>query len=340
MDSHESLEHDRWLPGGWRHGGRATVAATLSRLPGLVDAVEVHRLKSELAAAGDGRMFVLQLANSEEERFEDSSSGLVFEHTKNLESVGKYLALMLGKPVLPVGLVAGNYYAGPDANRVLQAYEAALLALESVRRSRTKSYTSHEGANLHFEEALVRRSSSAEGFFASSAHLLGLETTNLAASSSDVEFLRGVLNPIDVRIGPWLTSKELLSLCERLNPKKEPGKIVLATRMGKELTALRRFIRALREAGAPVVWMCDPGWGSTPAEQAGTGARIRDIIAEAERTARLHDDEGSRLSGLCLEIHREPFIGRSGRSPRNSRLSFLQALRVCSDFARAYGGLE
>ncbi|HWX66720.1 MAG TPA: 3-deoxy-7-phosphoheptulonate synthase [Rhodanobacter sp.] len=398
MNSRESLELNRWLPRGWRdkelrHMPRypqedslTDVTTSLSRLPGLVDAAEVHSLKAELAAAGEGRMFVLQLGNSNE-RFEDASSGLVSEHMKSLESVRKYLALMLGKPVLPIGLVAGNYakscahpteeidgitvtsYYGdmaneispdprgrnPDASRMLMAYEAALQSLRSIRHGQFKAYTSHEGANLHFEEALVRRGSVTDGFYASSTHLLWLEGINLFSGSGYLEFLRGVLNPIGIRVGPTLAPADLLSTYMLLNPNKEPGKIVVLTSLGAKVSALRDFIHVLREAAAPVVWMCDPLWENMVTRRADSDASVSDVIAEVEKTALLHADEGGQLAGLRLEVEHDPFIDKASRSGcergswlrnengislRSHGLDFLQALHVCSNLARAYKGIR
>ncbi|WP_255481368.1 3-deoxy-7-phosphoheptulonate synthase [Rhodanobacter sp. ANJX3] len=384
MNSHESQEHDRWLPHGWRdkepkhmpsypqEENLAKVVTSLSRLPGLVDVAEVHALKVELRAAAEGRVFALQLGNAEE-CFEDVSSGLVREQVKNLESVHKYLTIMLDMPVLPIGVLAGNYarscvhptevidgitmtsYYGdmvnevspdprgrsPNANRMLMAYEASLHALRAIRHGKFKPYISHEGANLHFEEALVRRGSISDGFYASSAHLLWLESINLFSGSSYLEFLRGVLNPIGIRVGPQLSAAQLLDIYMQLNPTREPGKIVLVTSLGRQLSGLRHLIQVLREAAAPAVWMCDPWWVNSVDRHDATCPLIDDVIAEVEHTALLHADEGSVLAGLRLEIEHATQIqhGKSVAS-RASRLDFLQVLHVCSDLARAYRGIQ
>src|SRR5579859_2513511 len=101
MSSYE-LQLERWLPRGGRdkelrhmplyaeEGDLASITARLSGMPGLVDVAEIRELKLLLAKAGKGRMFVLQLGNTEE-RFEDVNSGLVREHIRNLETIHNYL---------------------------------------------------------------------------------------------------------------------------------------------------------------------------------------------------------------------------------------------------------
>jgi 3-deoxy-7-phosphoheptulonate synthase len=356
----------------------ASVTTRLSGMPGLVDVAEIRELKSRLAKAGEGGMFVLQLGNAEE-RFEDVNSGLVREHVRNLESIHNYLALVLRTPVLPIGLIAGNYartcahltetvdgvtmtpyfgdmvneltpdprWRSPDASRMLLAYEASLLALRSIRDHRFRPYTSHEVANLHFEEAMVRCAGMDEGFFASSAHMLWIEGINLFPGSSYLEFLRGVLNPIGMRVTPQLTAEDLLRVYELLNPAREPGKIVMVTSLGDSLSVLRCFIDALRGAQAPVVWMCDPWWARSGQSWSCADAFMQAVTAEVEHTALLHASEGSVLAGLRLEVERDGPVWdirmaarqrRAAGMASTSRLDFLQALHVCSDLASAYGG--
>ena len=58
---------------------------------------------------------------------------------------------------------------------------------------------------------------------------------------------------------------ELLTLCELLNPARIPGRLTLITRMGADHVEerLRPLLRAVTDAGHPVVWACDPMHGNT-----------------------------------------------------------------------------
>jgi 3-deoxy-7-phosphoheptulonate synthase len=157
-----------------------------------------------------------------------------------------------------------------------------------------------------------------------------------------LEFLRGVLNPIQIRITPASTQSEVLSTYEVLNPSQEPGKIVLVTSLGEDEGALRGFIRALRDAELPAVWMCDPLARVEVTRSVDRGALVGAAIAEIKSTALAHADEGSVLSGLCLEMLIDASEHDTARAPLGphtplgeGRFTFLQALHVCSDFAHA-----
>ncbi|QAU23010.1 hypothetical protein EO087_02570 [Dyella sp. M7H15-1] len=341
MSRHES-QLDRWTPREWRDAPLRHmpqppqeecplgVTARLSRMPGLVDAEEVKELRSALRAAAKGQTFVLQLGNPDR-HLEDAGDADVSEYLRSLESMQQYLALMLRMPVLSMGLVAG-VDAAADGTTIAAYYEAMLAALESMRRHRFHPYISHDAANLHAEEALVRNAGMLDGFYASSTHLLWLEGVPLPALSSQLEFLCGLLNPIGMRVSAHSSPEDLLGIYRQLNPSRETGKIVLVSSLGEDLGRLRHFIGAFRDAAAPVVWMCDPCWAHTAHASNDAGALMQAVTAEVEHTALLHADEGSVLAGLRLEIaHELPVAGRR-------RLDFQQALRVCSELAGAWGG--
>jgi 3-deoxy-7-phosphoheptulonate synthase len=64
--------------------------------------------------------------------------------------------------------------------------------------------------------------------------------------------MRGVANPIGMKVGPSMEAEELLRLTEILNPANEKGRLTLIARMGA--TRWRRscppLLRAVRRAGA------------------------------------------------------------------------------------------
>ncbi len=47
-----------------------------------------------------------------------------------------------------------------------------------------------------------------------------------------VEFLRGVNNPIGVKVGPSMNPEDLIRLIDVLNPDNDPGRLNLIARMG------------------------------------------------------------------------------------------------------------
>ncbi|MFM7080554.1 MAG: 3-deoxy-7-phosphoheptulonate synthase, partial [Actinomycetota bacterium] len=81
-------------------------------------------------------------------------------------------------------------------------------------------YTSHEALILGYEEALTRQDSLTGQWYDCSAHMLWVGERTRQLDGAHIEFLRGVGNPIGVKIGPTTTADYVLSLCEVLNPKR------------------------------------------------------------------------------------------------------------------------
>jgi len=132
-------------------------------------------------------------------------------------------------------------------------------------------YTSHEALILPFEEALTRRDSLTGDWYDCSAHLLWVGERTRQVDGAHVEFLSGVQNPIGVKLGPDATPDDAVALCRRLDPAREPGRLVLVSRMGADNVAdkLPPLLRAVARAGHPVVWACDPMHGNTYAHESG-----------------------------------------------------------------------
>ena len=120
-----------------------------------------------------------------------------------------------------------------------------------------------------------------------------------------VEFLRGVLNPIGVKLGPSATAEEVLELCHALNPSHIPGRLTFITRMGADRVedAVRPLLRAVRDAGHSVVWACDPMHGNTFTSAGGRKTRhFEDILAEVGGFVRAHQAEGTWPGGVHVEL--------------------------------------
>src|SRR5581483_2072473 len=124
----------------------------------------------------------------------------------------------------------------------------------------TDVWTSHEGLLLDYEEGLTRRDSLTGDFYDCSAHMLWIGERTRQPDGGHVEFFSGVHNPLGCKLGPTATAAEVLELCERLDPDREPGRLTLIARMGagrvREL--MPPLLRAVREAEHSVAWACDP----------------------------------------------------------------------------------
>jgi 3-deoxy-7-phosphoheptulonate synthase len=166
-------------------------------------------------------------------------------------------------------------------------------------------YTSHEALLLGYEEALTRQDSLTGGWYDCSAHMLWIGERTRDLDGAHVEFLRGVGNPIGCKIGPTTTADFVLELCERLNHTRVPGRLTLITRMGasKVQDALPPLLRAVRNAGHPVVWACDPMHANTYTTTSGHKTRdFADICAEIDAFVRAHHSEGTWPGGIHVEL--------------------------------------
>ncbi len=166
-------------------------------------------------------------------------------------------------------------------------------------------YTSHEALLLGYEEALTRQDSLTGGWYDCSAHMLWIGERTRELDGAHVEFLRGVGNPIGCKVGPTTTTDYVIELCERLNPARIPGRLTLISRMGagKVEAALPPLLRAVRDAGHPVVWACDPMHGNTYTAASGHKTRsFSEICAEIDGFVRAHDAEGTWPGGIHVEL--------------------------------------
>jgi 3-deoxy-7-phosphoheptulonate synthase len=166
-------------------------------------------------------------------------------------------------------------------------------------------YTSHEALILGYEEALTRQDSLTGGWYDCSAHMLWIGERTRQLDGAHVEFLRGVGNPIGCKIGKSTTVDYLLELCETLNPARIAGRLTLITRMGADEVedTLRPLLRAVRDAGHPVVWACDPMHGNTYSAPNGRKTRhFDDIIREITGFVRAHRAEGTWPGGIHVEL--------------------------------------
>ena len=179
------------------------------------------------------------------------------------------------------------------------------LAANAPQINETEFYTSHEALLLPYEQALARVDSTTGDWYACSAHFLWVGDRTRQVDGAHVEFLRGVRNPIGIKVGPSMTAAELLRLLDRLNPLEEPGRITLISRMGAETVRglLPPLLRAVREAGRGVTWLVDPMHGNTVSTASRRKTRSFDaILAEVRGFFDVFAAEGARPGGVHVEM--------------------------------------
>ena len=181
---------------------------------------------------------------------------------------------------------------GVDSNSVGQLHEADL-------------WTSHEALILGYEEALTRRDSLTGDWYDCSAHMVWIGERTRQLDGAHIEFARGISNPIGCKIGPSTTPDDALALCEALNPQRLPGRLTLISRMGATAVeeTLRPILRAVTDAGHPVVWACDPMHGNTFTSESGHKTRhLEDVLTEIGGFFAAHHAEGTWPGGVHIEL--------------------------------------
>jgi 3-deoxy-7-phosphoheptulonate synthase len=193
-----------------------------------------------------------------------------------------------------------------EIERALRFMAACGIDLDSERQLHEVDFwTSHEALLLGYEEALTRRDSLTGDWYDCSAHLLWIGERTRQLDGAHVEFLRGVGNPLAVKIGPAAEPDEVLALCQRLNPEQAPGRLSLVTRLGAERVeaALPPLLRAVAGAGHPVAWVCDPMHGNTFTSPSGHKTRhFDDVLAEITGFFAAHRAEGTWPGGVHVEL--------------------------------------
>ena len=166
-------------------------------------------------------------------------------------------------------------------------------------------YTSHEALILPYEQALTREDSLTGDFYDCSAHMLWIGDRTRQLDGAHVEVLRGVANPIGLKVGPSTTVEGLRALVERLNPANEAGRLTLISRMGRDKVSdmLPPLIEALRADGAKVLWTCDPMHGNTFKASGGQKTRrFDDVLSEVSQFFSVHQELGTWPGGLHVEL--------------------------------------
>jgi len=195
------------------------------------------------------------------------------------------------------------------ANRITDALKfmeaCGITAKNTPTIRETQFYTSHEALLLGYEQALTRKDSLSGEYFDCSAHMLWIGDRTRDPDGAHIEFLRGVGNPLGLKAGPTTKMDDLLTLCDRLNPENEEGRLTIIVRMGHEKIGehLPNMLRTIKKEGRNVIWTTDPMHGNTVKANSGFKTRMFDnVLAEVKSFFEIHKSEGTRAGGVHLEM--------------------------------------
>lgn len=379
MDTRAVLQQPEWGDASQVRRVRETLEAR----PPLVRADDICTLRSLLARVATGNALVVQAGDCAED-VNEHTPGYVARKTAVLDLLAGALRLATHKPVVRIGRIAGQFakprseptevcggvempsYRGdmvngpepdpesrrPDPLRILAGFMAARDIIEHLGWKgpaegtgiEAPVWTSHEALLLDYEVPLLRRDEAGR-LFLSSTHLPWIGERTRQIEGAHVALLSQVVNPVACKVGPTVTSDELLALCERLDPAREPGRLTLVARMGADAVAHRLppLVEAVRAAGHVVGWLTDPMHGNTVKAPCGTKTRMVDTVVREVRAFQLAvTSAGGTAAGVHLETTPDDVtecawdeaglahVGDKYTSRCDPRLNPAQALRVVS----------
>lgn len=204
-----------------------------------------------------------------------------------------------------------NSERGADYLALAARVEEALQFLQAVGintgsqfMKETEFYTAHECLLLDYESALTREDSTTGLYYNCSAHFVWCGERTRQLDGAHIEFLRGVANPIGVKVSDKMPPQDLVSLLQTVNPNNVPGRVAVITRMGEK--GMRRclpgLIQAVQEAGQIVTWVTDPMHGNTESCGRFKTRQYENIRAEIEAFFDVHEEMGTVPGGIHLEM--------------------------------------
>ncbi len=217
--------------------------------------------------------------------------------------------------------------------------------------NRVDFFPSHDALHLPYEQAQSRRVPHRDGWYNLSTHLPWLGMRTCEPDGAHVEYMRGIANPIALKVGPGMTTQRLGDLIGILNPDNEPGRLTLIHRLGADRIAeiLPPLIEAVASHGAAVLWCCDPMHGNTERTSSGLKTRNFDhILQELETAFTIHERLGTYLGGVHFELTGENVteciggarglsesdLSRDYKSQVDPRLNYEQSLEMAMLIAR------
>jgi 3-deoxy-7-phosphoheptulonate synthase len=317
----------------------ARVRDELASRPALVEPGDVRALRRLLARVAAGEAHVVQAGDCAEDPAECSASD-VTRKAGLLDLLAGAMKMNTRKPVVRAGRIAGQFgkprsqptervgdeelpvYRGhmvnspepdperrrPDPLRLLTGYRAASDAMYHLGWHRRPSFerpvwTSHEALLLDYELPMLRPDEDGRPLLAST-HWPWVGDRTRQPDGAHVALLAAVANPVACKIGPKTTVDELLTLCARLDPDREPGRLTLIARMGAGAVAdlLPPLVAAVHAAGHPVIWLSDPMHGNTVVAPDGLKTRFVEVIVrEVQDFQTTVRKAGGVAGGLHLE---------------------------------------
>ncbi|MFE0074753.1 3-deoxy-7-phosphoheptulonate synthase [Nonomuraea sp. NPDC059023] len=330
----------------WRdHASFEDVCRRLALTPPLAKAAEIQHLRRSLIKMMKTGAFLLQSGDCAESFYECTDLHIT-EKIRVIERLGDHLSDLTGQNVIRVGRMGGQFakprsqatedlgglsipsFRGhminseiaslpartADPQRMLRAYEASDKVQRAMRVHRQRQglpamegpWSSHEALVIDYESRMLRPDPDSNRLYLTSAHLPWVGERTRHSAGAHIALLSSVANPVGCKLGPASTPGEVLNVCEALNPRREPGRLVLIPRMGRDLIqeVLPPIVRAVANGGYPVIWLSDPMHGNTVrSRRVGLKTRyLDDVVTEALRFRDILEASRQHPAGLHIEV--------------------------------------
>ncbi len=190
-----------------------------------------------------------------------------------------------------------------DIDRAMRFMEAC--GVDSAELRSTEFFVSHEGLLFDYERPLTRIDSRTQLPYVTSGHFIWIGERTRQLDGAHVDFFSRVRNPIGIKLGPTTTKDQLLSLIDKVDPNREPGRLTLISRMGagKIREALPPLVEAVMNAGATPLWITDPMHGNGITTKNGyKSRRFDDVMDEVMGFFEVHRATGTHPGGLHVEL--------------------------------------
>ena len=206
---------------------------------------------------------------------------------------------------------AGKTPQGSNYRQIASKVEESLRFMRAIGVdtssdvfTKTDFYVAHECLLLQYEEALTRRDSLTGRWYDCSAHMLWVGERTRQLDCGHLQFVRGLGNPVGVKVSDKCEDDELIELLDIINPENAPGRVTLIIRMGagKIREHLPRLVKAVTAAGKHVLWISDPVHGNTISANGYKTRPLPLILDEILGFMEVHRSLGTHPGGVHLEM--------------------------------------
>jgi 3-deoxy-7-phosphoheptulonate synthase len=353
------------------------ISSILSASPPLVTIEQIKRLKAELLLVSARKSFLLHCGTCAE-TFKQTTQDYVTRQTNMAHVLASQMEKIILKPVVKIARLAGqfgkprtdmmqnemlNYFGDivnqispslherePQPENMLHAYDHSKKMIEFMRQPSDSSpcFLSHEAFLLPYEAALTREHEETSDWYNLATHFPWLGKRSLYLNSPHIEYMRGIHNPIGIKLSNVLSTEWVIDLIKGLNPQNDEARIVLIHRFGVDHieTCLPQYIQAIEKEHLNVIWVVDPMHGNTTVISEGRKFRsTQKIASEILLSKEIHHTHGSYLGGIHLECVNEPILECADHpsdipqyTPYTSAMDPRLNLQQATDLIKAFVG--